>query len=96
MTDTMNNLKDYTYADEDEYDEETIRDRQILKECFKLEDFLTFHQTRDILENEFRWNYEKNANLYWRRFGKNRLIYVEIVILHYLTMKLIIHIWGHF
>jgi len=73
MTDTMNNLKDYTYADEDEYDEETIRDRQILKECFKLEDFLTFHQTRDILENEFRWNYEKKCESLLETFWKKQV-----------------------
>jgi hypothetical protein len=54
-------LKEYAYESEGEEDEETIRDRQILKECFKLEDFLNYHQTREILENEFRWEYEKKC-----------------------------------
>ena len=34
-------FREYAYDDEDlEEDEETIRERQILKECFKEEDFL--------------------------------------------------------
>ncbi|MDA9298745.1 hypothetical protein N9P79_00085 [Crocinitomicaceae bacterium] len=61
MTTPAEDFKDYAYDDEVEEDEEVIRDRQILKECFKLEDFLNYSQTRDILENEFRWGYEKNC-----------------------------------
>ena len=36
---------EYAYSDEDaEEDEETIRERQILKECFKMEDFLELYK----------------------------------------------------
>ena len=59
MNTVSNDFKEYAYDDEGEEDEEVIRDRQILKECFKLKDFLDYPQTRDILENEFRWEYEK-------------------------------------
>jgi len=53
-------FREYAYDDEDlEEDEETIRERQILKECFKEEDFLEFQETREILEQEFRWKFEK-------------------------------------
>jgi hypothetical protein len=51
---------EHAYSDEDaEEDEETIRERQILKECFKMEDFLEFPDTREIMEQEFRWKFEK-------------------------------------
>jgi len=55
MNTVANDFKEYAYDDEGEEDEEVIRDRQILKECFKLKDFLEYPQTRDILENEIRW-----------------------------------------
>ena len=53
---------EYAYSDEDaKEDEETIRE-QILKECFKMEDFLEFPDTREIMEQEFRWKFEKGWN----------------------------------
>ena len=61
MSTIVKDFKEYAYSNENEEDEKVIRDRQILKECFKLKDFLDYPQTRDILENEFMWGYEKNC-----------------------------------
>ena len=44
-----------------EEEEEKNRKSQILKECFNLEDFLEFQETKEILEDDFGENFEKEC-----------------------------------